>query len=1455
MKATSRSSSIEILETRIAPSTLDIVGGVLTYTANNGSLNSIAIFVESNGAPDNQLLFRDSENITISIAAQFAGFSYAFGGQSDVRGPMFAFNSFALDLGDQNDSLFIDRLTKPLTAQTGAGTDSITINSFSNSTPLSVNGALSLTAETITVKKIINDATTVSFTTDNLDIQAAVNASTSITVVPLTPGREFDLGTENAGRISLTAAETANLAAPSVIIGDANTGTIFSDAAVSFGTAAVLLTTGAGSSVAQSGAGAITAGALGIDSSAAVLLNGANNVGTLAARVATSGAIFAIKDATGFTIGTVGTLRGISTNGGTISLNTGEVTQDANAALRANTLQLVGAGPYTLNNFANDITTLAAGTTNAISYADVNGFTVGGAGVVTSNAPITLTTDNLTIAAPINVGTATVTFGTVLSATTIDLGGADVADTTLGISDAELSLVTAGSVQIGATGATAAMNVSAAIAPAHTSLLQLNGGTITGTGSIAVATLDVRTLGTFSVTGASDVNTLSFVSGTVTGPNAFNDADGFALGDPSGQHVFNTQSNAITSFDVGTATVNFPDSTIVVLDIEGAVAGTSHPQINITGTVNIAGATLQAISGTSVPAGTEFVIIKNDGVDAITGTFDGLDEGDTIPGFSPPATITYVGGDGNDVAIVTVDPLAGTPSANGKSITFRDVDGDIVTIKTSKGTLTTANLTGYQTGGPNGASLFQKLTLDSTFTGANITITAKPSADGGNGFVNLGYLDAVGVDLGIVSIAGDVARVTVGSVGGDTKVPAMKSLTVQSIGLLGDSTLTGTGLGFIGVETQGALPKLTVKDDLRGSIDIGDNGSLGTITIGGSMVGANRIEAAGSIGLVKIVGDIRGANGEVSIVARGGVLGALTVDGSIVGRDRLNPVNITAYGQPTAPTKGTDVAIKSVTIKGSVENANFLAGGAGSLNADASIGSITVGGDWLASSATAGVNVGPDSVIGTADDAKYSGGVRDNVNISASIGSFTVKGQAFGTTSDTGDMFGVVAEQIGKAKVGTRTFAFKADKGATLNHEAFFAAPTLTGAGTENPAFDFTIRELGSTTPTITTATPNLVLSTDSKTVTFTDVDGDIVTVKRTAGTFVTGDFQITPTAALGGLLAKLTLTSAPNNALFNVTITAKVGPTGGNGFVNVGEIDADGVDVGSITVGGELQGLEAGDNSDTRVALGSLTVQSLGTLGGTSLQGDEINGAHGLGKITVKSDIRSTDIFSNQQDSGNLASLTVGGSVTKSTIQSAAGIGTIKIGGSFRDDGRIQAVNRIAAITIGGDLHDTEVEIFAKSTLAGKGPDNASGKLTIGGNTETTNFILGRNNNADTGIGTISVGRAWIASTILAGTTAGTDGFIGTVDDAKVTLGAPIDTARISTIASLIIKGQALGTPASGDHFGIVAQQIGKAKIGTISYAFKANTKESFAAAPTGPGMGVFPFDAFDFYLHEVAS
>src|SRR5262249_20468405 len=161
---------------------------------------------------------------------------------------------------------------------------------------------------------------------------------------------------------------------------------------------------------------------------------------------------------------------------------------------------------------------------------------------------------------------------------------------------------------------------------------------------------------------------------------------------------------------------------------------------------------------------------------------------------------------------------------------------------------------------------------------------------------------------------------------------------------------------------------------------------------------------------------------------------------------------------------------------------------------------------------------------------------------------------------------------IGKAKVGGRTFAFT--PGA---NECFFAAPTGPGAGADNPAFDFTIREISAPTPTPNFGGSNLDISSDGKTATFIDVDGDNGTVKRSAGDFVIGDFTIIDNAVGGGQLRTLTLDTAPNNAPFDVSITARPGPDGGNGFVNVGQINAVGVLLGVVNVVGDLGQLGGG--------------------------------------------------------------------------------------------------------------------------------------------------------------------------------------------------------------------------------------------------------------------------------------
>jgi hypothetical protein len=75
----------------------------------------------------------------------------------------------------------------------------------------------------------------------------------------------------------------------------------------------------------------------------------------------------------------------------------------------------------------------------------------------------------------------------------------------------------------------------------------------------------------------------------------------------------------------------------------------------VTGTVDLGNATLNTIlfNGYAPSLNDSFTIINNDGADAVTGTFGGLAEGATVTVDSFDFTISYVGGDGNDVVLTT----------------------------------------------------------------------------------------------------------------------------------------------------------------------------------------------------------------------------------------------------------------------------------------------------------------------------------------------------------------------------------------------------------------------------------------------------------------------------------------------------------------------------------------------------------------------------------------------------------------------------------------------------------------------------------------------------------------------------------------------------------------------------------------------------------------------------------
>ena len=98
-------------------------------------------------------------------------------------------------------------------------------------------------------------------------------------------------------------------------------------------------------------------------------------------------------------------------------------------------------------------------------------------------------------------------------------------------------------------------------------------------------------------------------------------------------------------------------STICRLGISGPAPG-QHDQLNVTGTVTLGGATLtlDLIEPVTAQPGQEIMLISNDGTDPVTGQFN-YAEGSLVLGES---SISYHGGDGNDVTLTFIVPPTGT---------------------------------------------------------------------------------------------------------------------------------------------------------------------------------------------------------------------------------------------------------------------------------------------------------------------------------------------------------------------------------------------------------------------------------------------------------------------------------------------------------------------------------------------------------------------------------------------------------------------------------------------------------------------------------------------------------------------------------------------------------------------------------------------------------------------------
>ena len=138
------------------------------------------------------------------------------------------------------------------------------------------------------------------------------------------------------------------------------------------------------------------------------------------------------------------------------------------------------------------------------------------------------------------------------------------------------------------------------------------------------------------------------------------------------------------------------------------------------------------------------------------------------------------------------DRLTPATLIGSTKFTYQDVDGDNVTVTFSKPILNLGNIDAlFGAGFVNGSNTTpQQLTIiDLTSVGApasgtSITLTAVRSpVSGGDGLAAVGQLLATGIDLGAVSIDGDLAKIVAGDA--TTGTSGLKRLTAQSLGVHG----------------------------------------------------------------------------------------------------------------------------------------------------------------------------------------------------------------------------------------------------------------------------------------------------------------------------------------------------------------------------------------------------------------------------------------------------------------------------------------------------------------------------------------------------------------------------------------------------------------------------------------------------------------------------------------------
>jgi mucin-19 len=607
-----------------------------------------------------------------------------------------------------------------------------------------------------------------------------------------------------------------------------------------------------------------------------------------------------------------------------------------------------------------------------------------------NNANITVLADGINISAPasINSGTGTTTIRPRTTGTLINLGGADVlsgSPLTLGLTDAELDQITAGTLIIGDANS-GNLTVSAAISrPAATNVQLRSGGDVT-----------------FNQNFNTNGGTLLLAPGN--SPAAV-------------KPVFN-------GTDATASVVSFASDLAIVINgtTPGDGAGATYTQLTVLGDVNLTGVDL-VLSGIYSPVlpGHTFVIVNNLGANPITGTFTGLLQGATIPNFlgsGLDAIITYTGGDGNDVVLTVLGPPDYTITTTGNAIVITDDagNGDVLNVSES-GSNINFNVAG-RTYSLNGGTT-TAFPVDVPLAGAT---SIEINAEAGNDVINIGAFTTVLPSLTINGGTGDDAV----NFNGDITFAANAHLDVDlqnddaapgedrvTIATNANLILSGTGTATVKVSRNVTVNSGGSLETENGSLTVEANQQMTATS--GNFIGVNVqngavVRASGS-GAVTVLG--RGAS-----VSSGGGNYGVYVNGSQI-TSGGGAVLVEGTGGDSNPGGGGNIGVYvdfggAITSTGTGSSATVtVKGGGGNIGGGGNYG-IHVNGNGSRISSSGGAVLVEGTGSGTEGGAHYGvyvnfGGAITSTG-TGSGATVTVKG--FGGNTSLGGSYGVLVNGI-----------------------------------------------------------------------------------------------------------------------------------------------------------------------------------------------------------------------------------------------------------------------------------------------------------------------------------------------------------------------------------------------------------------------------------------------------------